>query len=144
MAIFLPLRSSTVLIGPPAFTLMTISTGAPDNGAMPFIGAPLTIMAMSVPPSRPMSIAPAVMPWIKRGPPPKAEELDGQAVLFEDAGLHSDFKQRVGERRQRRFADAKRLGLRLRAVGDDRANDHQATNCPANRSGKRHGHLHKA
>ena len=74
MAIFLPLRSATVLIGPPAFTAMTISTGAPDNGAMPFIGAPLTIMAMSVPPSRPMSIAPAVMPWIRRGPPPKAED----------------------------------------------------------------------
>ena len=74
IAIFLPLRSATVLIGPPAFTLMTISTGAPDKGAMPFIGAPLTIIAMSVPPSSPMSIAPAVMPWIRRGPPPNAED----------------------------------------------------------------------
>jgi len=66
--------------------------------------------------------------------------LDGQAVLLENAGLHSDFEQRVGEGRQRRFADAKRLGLRLSAEDYDRASDQQATKCPANPCGKRHGH----
>ena len=121
MPIFLPLSSSTDLIGESHGTPMPRKGNGPANSQTASMGTPLATSAISVPAPSPISRAPAAMAWAILLPPAKSDDFQVEPVFLEDAELVADIDGNDRVRVRRRLADGERRRRGRGRPGDDRS-----------------------